>query len=116
MWTAAFRRVINVPKRGVGDKTVKDIEVAAKEKGMSCFEVVNKAVRGSNFANIKPGQKAALKTFCTVIKHLRHMAAAGKSVADLIEYVAAAVSYKDHLERTHGVEYMVKFENVNELK
>lgn len=105
-----------MPKRGVGDKTVKDIEAAAKSKGISCFEIVDKAVRGDNLASIKPGQKAALKTFCQVIKTLRRMATIGKPVGDLIDYVTSALSYKDHLERTHGLEHMTKFENINELK
>lgn len=113
---AAFRRVVNVPKRGVGDKTVKDIEAAAKQKGVSCFEIVNKSVNGSNLAGIKPSQKAALKLFCKTITTLQQMASSGKPVGDLIDYVTDAVAYKDHLERTHGVEHLAKFENINELK
>lgn len=113
---AAFRRVVNTPKRGMGDKTIKDIETVAKQKKISCFEVVSKAVRGNNMANIKPAQKTALRAFCSVIKHLRQMAASGKPVQDLIDYVVTATSYKDHLEKTHGVDHVAKLENINELK
>lgn len=95
---------------------MKDIEVAAKDKKISCFEVVNKAVRGNNMANIKPGQKAALRMFCNTVKQLRLMASKGKPVQDLIDYIVTSTSYKDHLEKTHGLEYMIKLENVNELK
>jgi DNA helicase-2/ATP-dependent DNA helicase PcrA len=107
---------VNVPKRGVGDKTIKDIEATAKQKGISCYEIVSKAVRGNNMANIKPGQKTALRSFCEVIKTIRKMAVEGTPVQDLIEYVVTAVQYKEHLERTHGLEHTTKLENVNELK
>lgn len=67
-------------------------------------------------ANIKPGQKAGLRVFCNVVKQLRLMANKGKPVEDLIDYVVTATSYKDHLEKTHGLEHVAKLENINELK
>lgn len=36
---------------------------AAKEKKISSFEVVSRALKGSSLGNIKPGQKAQLGAF-----------------------------------------------------
>lgn len=38
----SLRRVINVPKRGIGDSTIKKIEEQAIDNGISMFEAINK--------------------------------------------------------------------------
>lgn len=116
LFPAAFNRVINVPKRAIGDKTVKDIGAAAKEKGISCYELVTRALKGSSVGNIKPGQKANLATFVKTITKVREMATAGAAVSELIDVVVDGINYKDHLERTYGAESLTRLENINELK
>lgn len=44
------------------------------------------------------------------------MAAQGEPVSALIDYVVDKISYKDHLERTYGVDYAPRVENIHELK
>ena len=63
---AAFVRVVNVPKRGIGDKSIKDIQQAAKDKKSSCFDIVTRALKGSSAGNVKPAQRTALKPFVAV--------------------------------------------------
>ena len=44
------------------------------------------------------------------------MAANGEPVSALIDYVVDKINYKDHLERTYGVDYAARVENIHELK
>ena len=38
---ASFLRVINSPKRGIGDKTIENISLVANEKGISLYEAIS---------------------------------------------------------------------------
>jgi DNA helicase-2/ATP-dependent DNA helicase PcrA len=40
---ASFRRIINLPKRGIGDSTVDKIIIAANDHGISIWEVIQNA-------------------------------------------------------------------------
>ena len=52
-----------MPRRGIGDKSIKEIAAAAKDEKISPYEVVIKALKGSSIGNIKAAQKATLKSF-----------------------------------------------------
>jgi hypothetical protein len=47
---------------------------------------------------------------------VRELAIKGAPVADLIDIVVEGAEYKGHLERTYGLEYVNRVENINELK
>ena len=115
-YVTAFRRAINVPKRGMGDKSIDGIVKAAEIKKISPFEVLSRAVRGSSLGDIKPAQKKALKPFVKLIEHVRAMAVEGGSVADMIAHIVTAVEYKDHLMRVHGPDADERMDNIEELK
>lgn len=44
------------------------------------------------------------------------MAGRGEPVSALIDCVVEKINYKDHLERTYGVDYAARVENIHELK
>lgn len=73
-YTAALTRVINVPKRLIGDKTVRDILAAAKLKNMSTFAVCVKLAKGSSFVSLSSAQRKGIKEFVEVVKQLQAMA------------------------------------------
>lgn len=115
-YVTAFKRAINVPKRGMGDKSIDGIIKAAERKKISPFEVVRRAVGGSSLGEIKPAQKKALKPFVQLIEHIRAMAVEGGAVADMIAHLVAALEYKDHLMRVHGPDADERMDNIEELK
>lgn len=65
-FSPAFERVLNTPKRGLGEKAQKMIFENAGTNSLSPFEVCEKLVRGGG--SLGTAQKKALKEFVEIIK------------------------------------------------
>ncbi|KAI5478522.1 ATP-dependent DNA helicase [Pseudohyphozyma bogoriensis] len=116
-YTSAFARVVNTPKRGIGEKTVRDILAAAKLRKISAFEVCVRVVNGSGVVGVTTAQKKGLRQFVKVVLELGKAAEAGASVAELIAAIVKETDYIAHLERTHGSsDTKERQENIEELK
>ncbi|KZT51747.1 P-loop containing nucleoside triphosphate hydrolase protein [Calocera cornea HHB12733] len=112
-YVPGFIRVINVPKRSIGDRSVEEIMKRAKQKGVSPMEVVEKIADG-RWPDIKPSIKSKLREFVNVIQTLRKLACQKTPVADLLERLLELTKYEAYLTRTHQDAEM-RWENVREL-
>lgn len=75
LFTPALERVINVPKRAIGDKALSDLKELAHSKGVRTMEIVEEAAEASKpIMGIKPGVQKSLKSFFEVIKEIRKQA------------------------------------------
>ncbi len=106
----AFRRAVNVPKRGLGDVTLATLTERAALEGVSLLEI---ATRVDVLASMRPGPRAALETFTTLVQQLRTQAA-DAAVDELLRDVVEAIRYHDHL-RAEGPEGADRSENVREM-
>jgi DNA helicase-2/ATP-dependent DNA helicase PcrA len=66
----SFGRVVNVPRRKIGDRTVSELERTARRKRISPFEAVAGLDDG---VDITPAARAALVAFGTLIDDLRDL-------------------------------------------
>jgi len=64
----AFRRIVNVPRRKIGDKTVAVIEAAAATRGLSVSDVI---ADPRSLPGITPAAAAALEEFRDLVNGLR---------------------------------------------
>lgn len=105
-----LRRVINEPKRGIGDTTVNNAAQIAAELGISLFDVFKNA---DEYAALS---RAALKLkeFCRVIDELTK-AAEEISISELFELMLDKTCYRAALE-LEGDEGLERLENVKELE
>ncbi|GAA6042157.1 hypothetical protein JCM8097_004990 [Rhodosporidiobolus ruineniae] len=119
-YTPALLRVINVPRRGLGDKTLKELQSAAERKKITAFEVCVKIVNGHEglglVKGLTTGQRKALRGLVECVRDGRKMADEGADVADLIDYVCNKVQYQQYLEKTQHIDAAERWENVKELK
>ncbi len=106
----AFRRAVNVPKRGLGDVTLATLTERAALDGVSLLEV---ATRFDVLAAMRPGPRAALEEFTTLVRRLRTQAV-DAAVDELLRDVVDAIRYNDHL-RAEGPEGADRIENVREM-
>lgn len=106
----AFRRAVNVPKRGLGDVTLATLTERAALDGVSLLEV---ATRFDVLAAMRPGPRAALEEFTTLVQRLRTQAV-DAAVDELLRDVVEAIRYNDHL-RAEGPEGADRIENVREM-
>ena len=105
-----LKRIINEPKRGIGDATVDKAQEIADMLGMPLFEVLERADEFQPLAKkCKP-----LMEFAQMLKELGQIAENG-SLEELFDELIERTGYMIHL-RAMGDEGINRIENVNELK
>ncbi|MBO9701218.1 MAG: UvrD-helicase domain-containing protein [Sporocytophaga sp.] len=105
----ALRRIINYPKRGIGDTTVSKLLVTAEEQGASLWDVLN------NVHSVIPGRAAAaIEGFVVQIKNYMRLAENKDAFETAIE-VAQSSGILKELYEDKTVEGLSRYENVQEL-
>lgn len=106
----AFKRIINLPKRGIGDTTVAKIAVTAAENQVSVWEVV------SNITKYILGRAATpIEGFATIIKSFKLLIEEGKDAYAVAAHVAKTSGILKELYEDKTVEGLSRYENVQEL-
>src|SRR5438128_4088279 len=108
----SLRRVINTPKRGIGDATVTAIEEYARDEDISPMEACRVADR---IGVLGPRAKGAVAGFVQVIDTLTAVAADGAGAARLVEAACEVSGYVAELEDERTVEAIGRVENLKEL-
>ena len=106
----AVRRIINVPKRGIGATTVGRIQEFADEQGMSFFDACRQ------IELIPTIKKAAekIRDFANFILVCRTQLAEG-GIEAMTKYLLDATGYIDDLRAEHDEEADARIENIEEL-
>src|SRR5690606_27794845 len=106
----AFRRIINLPKRGIGETTVAKIVVTAAEHGISLWDVVSNVDRYVSGRATVP-----ISQFATLIKSFKVMVESGKNPYEIANHIAQASGLLKELHDDKTVEGLSRYENVQEL-
>jgi len=108
----AFQRVVNSPRRGIGDTTQARIAGHANTIGESIWDVAAKPedIPGLGAAAIK-----AVDRFMSVMERLRERADGGAPVGDLLEETLSESGYTDALKAERTIEAEGRLENLEEL-
>ena len=106
----AVKRIINVPKRGIGLTTIDKVQKFAGEHEMSFFEVLEHADGISELGR----SSSKLKNFALTIQAFRGKAEE-LSVAELLEDILEVTGYRRELELEGTDEADARIENINEL-
>jgi DNA helicase-2/ATP-dependent DNA helicase PcrA len=108
----SIRRVINTPKRGIGDATVAALEGFAAEEGLPFLDATRRA---DEVGSLAARAKGAVASFIAVVDGLAALAADGAGVARLVEAAFTDSGYLAELEEERTVESMGRVENLKEL-
>ncbi len=106
----AFRRAVNVPKRGLGEATIALLAEKAAHEGKPLLEI---ASRLDVIASLRPAARGAIDAFVTLVHRLR-AAAIDAAVDELLRELVQAIRYADHL-RAEGPDGLERIENVREM-
>jgi DNA helicase II / ATP-dependent DNA helicase PcrA len=108
----AFQRVVNSPRRGIGDTSQARIIAQANTLGESIWDVAAdpEAVPGLGAAAIK-----AVRRFMSSMERLKERADGGADVDELIQEVLAESGYVDALKAERTIEAEGRLENLEEL-
>jgi len=108
----SIRRIVNTPKRGIGEATVAATERFAADEDLAFMEA---ARRADEISTLGPRAKGAVAAFVQVIDALNVLAADGTGPAAMVEAAFTESGYLVELEAERTVEAMGRVENLKEL-
>jgi DNA helicase-2/ATP-dependent DNA helicase PcrA len=105
------RRIVNVPRRGVGDTSADRLAAWARQRGRSFADSFDRAAE----AGVTGRAAAGLGSLAMLLDDLRSEADAGAGPAVLIDAVATRTGYVAELEAQDTLEAAGRLENIAEL-
>jgi DNA helicase-2/ATP-dependent DNA helicase PcrA len=106
----AFRRAVAVPKRGLGETTIEQLSLAAREADVPMLAA---ALRPELLGTIRAAARGALEEFALLIAKFAD-SAKESAVDELLREVVDGIRYDEYL-RAEGPESADRIENVREL-
>ncbi|HEX4979132.1 MAG TPA: DNA helicase PcrA [Acidimicrobiales bacterium] len=107
----SIKRIVNVPKRGVGDTSIGRIDNWAATNGLSFGD----ALRDADLAGVTGKARSGIDACLALLDDLRGLAEEGGGPAAILEAVAERTGYLAELEAEHTVESAGRLENIAEL-
>lgn len=107
----SLRRIINVPKRAIGETTLKHLQEYADQNDMSLFSTI---LDVDNISTIKSGTATKLKDFSTLIMKFQE-AQPKYQLPEFLSLVLERSGYLRELHATGTDEDVTRIENLQEL-
>jgi DNA helicase II / ATP-dependent DNA helicase PcrA len=108
----SFRRVVNSPKRGIGDATVASLEAFARDEEITVVEACH---RVDQVATLQTRAKGAVFGFVQVMDALQRHLDDGAGPARMVEFAGQESGYLTELEEERTVEAQGRIENLQEI-
>ena len=108
----SFRRVVNSPKRGIGDVTVDKLSEIATEKNISLYKALEYVEDYDKLFDARAQKN--LSNFKNLIDNLK-IKSLINSITELLEFLLERVEYISGLEKIDTLEARSKIENIEEF-
>ena len=108
---AAFERVVNVPTRGIGAKSLAELRAYATEQGISLWEAAERMLAAGQ---VKGRAKTGLQKFMEIINTLSEMVEHA-SLQGLMKQAIESSGLKDYHASEKGEKGQARVENLEEL-
>ena len=108
----ALRRIINYPKRGIGNSSIDRMTLAANEQQKSLWAVVTEIMDGS--AGLNSGSAKKVDNFAVLIKSFQSMVV-DKDAYEVATYIAKQSGILREMQVDKTPEGISRFENLQEL-
>ena len=108
----SLRRVLNVPKRGIGDRAEEGVAAMASRQRISFARAL---ARPADIPDLAARSARAIEAFNELIGGLREMAEAGTPVGDLADAVLDRSGYLAELQASTDLQDESRIENLREL-
>ncbi len=109
----SLRRIINVPRRGVGEASLGRLEAFAQSRGVPPALAIREACEANLFGR---GAREALLRFAEQLDAWRSAASAGVGLTELVDRILSESGYLDALQEEGGEEALARIENLKELR
>lgn len=108
-----FRRVVNVPKRGIGEASLGKLESYADAYGISMLEAAERANEIPGMAARTAGK---ITQFAELIASFKSMIDEQESLDTIYDRILEDTGYESELIAEHTEEAMTRLENIDELR
>ncbi|WP_354438396.1 DNA helicase PcrA [Marmoricola sp. OAE513] len=108
----SLRRILNTPKRGIGDRAEAMVDAFATRERITFWEALQRA---SEAPGIASRSLNAINGFVEVIEQLQSMVAAGERVDVVLEATLTRSGYLKELEESEDPQDETRVENLAEL-
>ncbi len=109
----SFRRVINVPRRGIGDKTVEKLEEAALREGLAILDILPQS---GEIPGISKKMAAVLVEFFGMITYFSSLNQSGISLTEILDQVLDMSGYLQDLRKYNIADAQARIDNLMELR
>jgi len=106
----SLRRIINYPKRGIGNSTIDKLVVIASQQSKSIWEILEQI----ELFDFPARAKQTLREFVTMIQSFQTMLTS-KNAYDVAAYVSKSTQILQELYNDKTVEGVSRYENIQEL-
>jgi DNA helicase-2/ATP-dependent DNA helicase PcrA len=107
----SLKRIINVPPRGIGEKTIEKIEVFSREKGIPLYEGMKQALKQGL---LTPVSQEKIEEFIRLIEEFKEETRSF-SLSQLTLALLAKTGYLSRLKEEGTEEAFSRIENIDEL-
>ena len=107
----SLRRIVNVPKRAIGETTIKHLQEYAEENDLSLFGAIKDI---DNISTVKSGKAAKLKDFAVLIEKFKE-AEKRYSLPEFLGLILERSGYLKELHNSNTDEDEIRIENLQEL-
>ena len=108
----SLRRILNVPKRGIGDRAVECVTSFAQRERVPFWEGLRRADEAPGLVT---RSLVAIQGFVALVEELQSMVDAGERADVVLESVLARSGYLDELEASDDPQDGTRLENLAEL-
>jgi DNA helicase II / ATP-dependent DNA helicase PcrA len=108
----SLRRILNVPKRGIGDRAEACVEALAQRERIGFWDALRRADEAPGIASRSLN---SVRSFVEMVEELQSMADAGERPDVVLEQVLARSSYLKELEDSDDPQDETRVENLAEL-
>jgi ATP-dependent DNA helicase UvrD/PcrA len=108
----SLRRVLNVPKRGIGERAEACVAALARQEGVTFFEALRRAREAPGIA---ARSLASIRGFVDMVEVAQSMVEARERADVVLEHVLAASGYLKELEDSEDPQDETRVENLAEL-
>ena len=113
--TVSLRRILNVPKRGIGDRAEAFVSVHAEQQRISFAAALREAAAGRVTTGLAARSQKCIAAFVDLLDELGELVADGAEVADILEAVMDRTGYRAELEASDDPQDETRVENLTEL-
>ena len=109
----SLRRIVNTPKRGIGDRAIAMVEAVAERERIGFWQALQQA---SAVPGLQQRSVNAINGFVRLIESLRTLVDAGTGAATVLQAVLEQTGYLAELQSSTDPQDESRVENLNELE